>query len=327
MLKVSNNKNKTENNKVTRKDVIIGLIDFRPVEEPKWRQKPEKPISKMLEDIQDFQILWDEKKSGYDAKKVALVARSMEAEFYHFVASEEGHGLSTLEETRTLLSVESSGKGGGNSKEERVVLNICHAYEYLKTILNNDKENIGMLDPVILKEAHEKVLKNVNLGSKTRAGEFSNVDRYTEYKGEKYHYNQVYKDLTTEECVQLVIDRFNPLIDYAKKQEKRIDRIDRIFKAVAYLVFEMLDVHPFSDGNGRLCRLLASYILASMTPFPTPVYNVWSKSSKGDYVDALVEARKTKDRHPALFMSMIIECNWYAWREFFHKLDSSLKKN
>ena len=84
---------------------------------------------------------------------------------------------------------------------------------------------------------------------------------------------------------------------------KAIDFLS-IFKSAAWLVFELLDLHPFSDGNGRLCRLLCSYVLSTCTPFPSPIL--------GKYVHALIAARKFGCLHE--LTNVIIESNLTSWR-------------
>ena len=44
--------------------------------------------------------------------------------------------------------------------------------------------------------------------------------------------------------------------------------IEFIFKRAARLLFDFVDAHPFGDGNGRTCRLLANYDISLITPFP-----------------------------------------------------------
>ena len=58
----------------------------------------------------------------------------------------------------------------------------------------------------------------------------------------------------------------------------------------------LLDLHPFSDGNGRLCRILCSYSLSKLNPFPTPIYSVWNDSPNDAYIEALVEGRNSPGR-------------------------------
>ena len=82
------------------------------------------------------------------------------------------------------------------------------------------------------------------------------------------------------------------------------DRLLSIFKSAAWLVFELLDLHPFSDGNGRLCRLVCSYVLSTCTPFPSPILD--------KYVHALITARKLGRLHE--LTNVIIESNLTSWR-------------
>ena len=126
--------------------------------------------------------------------------------------------------------------------------------------------------------------------------------------------------------VNSVLDKFNSLFEESRcpgnegSQADEVERLLKLFKACSWLLFEMLDLHPFADGNGRLCRLLCSYVLSTCTPFPTPIYNTWSSSSKNDYMEALVEARKSETRHPRALATMIIECSWHGWRNFLNNL-------
>ena len=91
------------------------------------------------------------------------------------------------------------------------------------------------------------------------------------------------------------------------------------------MLFELLDLHPFGEGNGRLCRILCSYLLSYFSPLPTPVYNVWTYSTKDDYLEALKRTRKTVERHPTALTTMIIECSYYGWRKFFQRLEEKEK--
>ena len=109
-----------------------------------------------------------------------------------------------------------------------------------------------------------------------------------------------------QEAVCTLLDRFNSLITQSINETDETDRLLSIFKSLAWLVFELLDLHPFSDGNGRLCRLLCSYVLSTYTPFPSPIYNL------SKYVHALIAARKSK--YPYELTNIIIEGNLTSWR-------------
>ena len=327
-----NQPRKEENEKTTAKlgrSNVADLIKYKPIDFPKWRPDSEaekqKSVGEMLKDIEVFQTKWQQIEHIV-GKAVDGVIRQMELRFYFHVNLEEEHGLGTCEETEAVLLRMFRRMDDKFSREEQEVVNVYHAYQHLKELLQ-DKENISLLAEGVLLETHRKVLQSVDLNGRTPAGVYSDKMRCAEYKGEKYVY-QGMLGLTTQQAVQCILDRYNSLIQATKEQwnenGNRLKCIEDVFKCSAYLLFELLDVHPFSDGNGRLCRLLASYSLAVMTPFPTPIYNVWSDTTKEDYIDALIETRKSKKRQPCHLVSMMVECNWHGWKEFFHKLGKVL---
>ena len=106
-----------------------------------------------------------------------------------------------------------------------------------------------------------------------------------------------------QEAVCVLLDRFN-----SAYMQSINSGLLSLFKCVAWLVFELLDLHPFSDGNGRLCRLLSSYVLSTCTPFPTPIYNLHTDH---EFEKAVIAGRKTG--HPNTLTSMIIESSLVAW--------------
>lgn len=138
----------------------------------------------------------------------------------------------------------------------------------------------------------------------------SHKRRITEFNGETYEYQNP-EDM--EIAVNALLDKYNFLFDsYTKGELKNFDDYYNLFKICAWLVFELLDLHPFPDGNGRL-----------FTPFS--IYNFWTNSSKDDYKQALVNARKSDKRSPCGLTTMIIECSCCAWRRFFKELDGRKK--
>ena len=243
---------------------------------------------------------------------------------------EEGHGLTTLTETEAFLRNCSSRRNSASSfsLEEQETVNVLVAYENLVAKINREERSsdYGLLEVSLLEETHRLILQDISLPKGlTKAGRMSNNLRVTEFKGELYQYANP-EDM--ESAVSNLLDKYNFLFDCCTKGKgelKNFDDFYSLFKTCAWLLFELLDLHPFSDGNGRLCRILCSYSLSKLNPFPTPVCNVWTDSCKHDYIEALVEARKSPGRHPCALTTMIIECSYYGWERFFKALDEEAK--
>ena len=225
------------------------------------------------------------------------VKRKMEVNFYFHCNVGEGHGLQSKEEIEKLLMRPSY---CCLSIEEQETANLRNAYSYL---MSHSDENHGyrLLEESMLREANRIILWNIPRDNHyTKAGSYCNNPRITQFQGELYHYQQP-DDM--QEAVCVLLDRFKSVY-----MQSINSGLLSLFKCVAWLVFELLDLHPFSDGNGRLCRLLSSYVLSACTPFPTPIYNLHTDH---EFEKALIAGRKT--RHPSALASMIIESSLVAW--------------
>lgn len=318
----------------------FSVIAFEPSENPPWRSKDESTskvqeypsVQQMITDIVEFQS---------KAKEVNTVQRNtIQKDFLNrFIfhnREEEEHGVGTLEETvECIKKVESNEKqpkkapSVADSVGEQETINVYKAFQYLQQQLQAEEECEedlhGLLESDLIKEIHKIVLEGTaNKSQTTSPGEYSTQPRFTIFKGVKYdypHHHPNPKDMDRE--VNKIIDRYNSLIDDLKGDSDDTSRILKLFKTSSWLLFELLDLHPFADGNGRLCRLLCNYALSVFTPFPTPIYNIWSKSSKDDYRQALVDARQSSSRHPKALTTMLIECNWLAWTEFYRRVEQA----
>ena len=76
-------------------------------------------------------------------------------------------------------------------------------------------------------------------------------------------------------------------------------------------------IHPFQDGNGRVVRLIASYILIKNNLFPITVL---TKEAKVKYIQALEEADKGNPQKLVTYFAEIQIC-------FFYYKEKCMKKN
>ena len=309
-----------------KREKLATYLPFEASETPKWRKKDEIPISRMITKIMDYHKKWQEAKSTnlYDESLVEIVQNQFLVEFIFHVNMEEEKGFGTVEQTEKFLN--SFYARGGNlqrslSISEQETINLEKAYKHLLEKIEREEEasDYGLIECILLKETHCILLEDIDLPKGfTKPGEFSLKPREVKFNGEVYEPGEM------ETAVYKLLDKYNDMFDLCTKDGlKEWDDFYYLFKTCAWLLFELLDLHPFADGNGRLCRILCSYVLSKFTPFPTPVYNVWTDSSKKDYNQALVDTRKAKSRYPTTLTTMIIECSYYGWGKFFEALDNN----
>lgn len=87
--------------------------------------------------------------------------------------------------------------------------------------------------------------------------------------------------------VEKLCDKLNNMIKTAKTIEQQLE--------IAFLAqYELVSIHPFGDGNGRVSRLLMNYI---QLYFDLPM-NAIFKQDKIKYIQAMELARKTDDLKP-----------------------------
>jgi fido (protein-threonine AMPylation protein) len=77
----------------------------------------------------------------------------------------------------------------------------------------------------------------------------------------------------------------------------------QLIRLGAYFLCNFLRIHPFSNGNGRVARILLSLIMSSVSIMPLSLY-----SHKNIYIECLIEARRTMPNNPESLATFILEC-------------------
>lgn len=310
---------KMAESKLMFRSTVADIIDFQPLENPPWRAKTSlcPSTQDMIKDIANFKQNWDLKIDSVDSSILNDVRQKLEAKFFHHCNVDEDHGLKDLKRLELFLK-SSKDSGLSNSKklslEEQETLNVRDAYVFLQEQAELEtKECRGLLEESMLRKTNMIILRKIPIAkSSTKPGIYSNKPRMTTFNGETYFYQQP-EDMMAAVCT--LLDRYNSLFTQSMNLPSMEERLENVFKSVAWLVFELLDLHPFSDGNGRLCRLLCCYVLSALCPFPSPMYNMYSESSIQDFEQILVATRQSADRKPVGLTTMIIESNWATWKK------------
>ena len=87
-------------------------------------------------------------------------------------------------------------------------------------------------------------------------------------------------------------------------------------RIAAYALFEFVCLHPFCDGNGRMCRLIASAIMSAIVPFPTGLAceQVPGGKTHSVYVNAIADCREREkqEQQPVELATLIVEGVYYC---------------
>lgn len=196
----------------------------------------------------------------------------------HHSNSIEGSTL-TKEETFILLNDSLTPK---NKPLEHTFMAIDHfsALKYVLELAETKKE----ISVDMLKEISTKVMKNTGSKISAIAGDFDSS------KGD-FRKVTVRAGTSTFMDYSKIPERVSELINYINKEIKNVTDFESIYNLAFDVHFQLVSIHPFADGNGRVSRLLMNYIQAYHKQPLTIVF----KEDKTDYYQALIETREKED--------------------------------
>lgn len=148
-----------------------------------------------------------------------------------------------------------------------VVKNYLNGILYCKSLLKNNKE----LTENDLKDIHDKVVNGFSLG-----GLYRNVD--ISIKGSNH----------TPPSYLKVYDRMKKYFDMIN------DANNDMYYNIAFAHLQLMKIHPFLDGNGRVARIVLNYELEKNGLKPIII----SYAEKDHYFDLLEQFKVNKDINP-----------------------------
>ena len=193
-------------------------------------------------------------------------ARAMAVKYVYNLNIGERIGTQTEEDTKEiidrLLSGECNDKVLSLTKQQ---LETQNTYLGLKCMgdLSKKMEYTGLLTVEVICDIHKTLMKGL-IKEAEKCGKVRESEVYTNWDDGVHYYPRV------ENLLFWAIDRHNIYMESVMNM-KIEEKVPYIFKCAAWLLFILVDIHPFVDGNGHLCRLLANYVYSLITPFPVSV--------------------------------------------------------
>lgn len=198
----------------------------------------------------------------------------------HHGSTLEGSTL-TLGETYLLLDESLTPK---NKPLLHSLMTVDHynALNHVVELAESKKE----LDVDEIKKISSIILKNTGSAISTMAGDFDSS------KGE-FRKTTVRAGSRSFIDYRKVPDRVEELLDYINNNIEQSKGFVENSLLAFDSHFQMVSIHPFADGNGRLSRLLMNYVQhyhdRSMT--------IVSEDARQEYFDALEKTRSNEDIH------------------------------
>jgi Fic family protein len=199
------------------------------------------------------------------------------------------------------------GSGGDSTPNRSQMLQHIRAYKHLCSL-----ESLAQpLTAEKIKETHRILLtKAVNSqGKEISCGEYRTVSVHAT----GYLTDHVYPDHT---CIH---DKMEKIIhEYNNSTDHMILRAAKLF-------YETITLHPFIDGNGRLCRLLIAYALMKDGNL-YPISLAATKSTRKHYMKAILRVRTSRNEDDYSFLVQMILYSLYTTKKNYENNVKRAKK-
>ncbi|MER5174585.1 MAG: Fic family protein [Candidatus Nitrosocosmicus sp.] len=192
-----------------------------------------------------------------------------------------------------IYNFEAEGKTDGNSEINR----INEVINYIKSLNEclNDISKGKKIDILMIKKAHKILMNNVR-GQELTPGEFRTIQNWIGISGTKIN-DASYIPPPPEQVTELI----QSLEGFINNPPGLISVL--IQCAMIHYMFEA--IHPFSDGNGRIGRLLISLFLIERKLLDQPLL----------YLSAYIE--RNKMNYYSLLLDISQNSDWIKWIKFF----------
>ena len=193
-------------------------------------------------------------------------------------------GSTVTEIENQLLFDEGISAKGRSMTEQLMNLDLKAAYEQSIAFSKNHSD----ISVEMLKQLSSIVLKNTGTTYKTALGEFSSANgdlrllNVTVGTGGRSYMNYL-----------KVPTKLAELCENINQRRKSLSKTDIIecYKLSFDAHFHLVTIHPWADGNGRMCRLLMNQLQFEYGIVPSNI----NKDCKAEYIEALIATRENDD--------------------------------
>ncbi len=229
--------------------------------------------------------------------------------------------LNSLKRVATIESIGSSTRIEGSKLSDGEVEVLLSNRETQKFITRDEQEVAGYAEVMnTVFQHYSEIPLTENYIKQLHRDLLQYSEKDNRHRGEfKKHTNHVEAFDATNKSLGVVFETSSPFDTPFRMQELTAWANEAIDKKsmhplliTAVFIVEFLAIHPFQDGNGRISRVLTTYLLLSLGYVYVPYCSLESviENSKEGYYLALRQTQGTlKEEDP----------NWQPWIVFFLK--------
>ena len=222
-------------------------------------------------------------------------------------STESSNKIEGIVTTSTRIKQLMSDKTTPRNRDEEEIL----GYRNALNIIHESFEYIP-ITPNYIKQLHGELYKTT---SKTIGGKFKGVQNYISAKYPDGHEEILFTPLSpfeTPDAIQNLCNELNKCVDN--------DSIEALL-LIPTFISDFVCIHPFSDGNGRMSRLLTTLLLYRLGYYVGKYISIEKliEKNKDAYYDALNKVDKgwhENDNDPTPFIKYILRILLTAYREF-----------
>ena len=284
-------------------------MDYEFEENPPWRKGELPTTTEMVREITQWR-----KRFANPSKLVQRIidyhAENAAVDYVHNMSRGEIVGTQTREDTQEVVEKVLKSEPNEREEEGKEFTETVNNYKAMKHIYKLYKEEKGLITIEQVNDTH-KILMN---GIHKDHGKIRDGDVSCTWDGEDYTYTL---HEFVDSLLHVLIVHHTECIEHLRQLDVESEEYTAgVFRCAARLMFEFVHLHPYAGGNGRMCRLLANYVLQLITPFPVAIYHSdESRSTRDDYVKAIVRCRDNPEEGPRALAAMLVDGAWYGWKK------------